>query len=1229
MDCGSQDEVGACPTSTVKDSQCQAHPRLADPCVEYWTKWDEWTPGLKDSFQERHVFQMEDFIRHRLQVFMSLEPELIGAVNIPAVSFPEEPAEDASYDEKQRYLIDSYNVAMDIALPKKHERWPRQRRLLQTSLTQYRPLYQELRLEDPTTTIRLLEVLPGPPEDPMIKTRLFNANLHSLGHKYEALSYAWGKVASLREMRSIHVNSFKLPVTPNLYNALISLRQPDRARMLWVDSVCINQGDLNERREQIVLIAHIYSKSERTVVFLGPSTTKTRAFFNFLSLPICQLSHCEKCQKNHAWPSRNQRPIEACAEAALDEQDVVDGFVQVCSMSWWTRVWILQEFMLSRSDPLMYCGRDAVSNRQLTLNVDYMYDWIHDRKTHPEPVIGCTAFGVNVGQQADDVSEDGSKDDEHSATSESREPTDDLGRDDLSVASGNRGDKEAFFEVLRRRLRGLSLAPRSTDGHEWNIWGARVWMVKNVLNGRTLCRPWNGAQDVYKSLNSSCSDPHDIVYGVRELADHAFRDMFIPDYTVSVPDLYTKLATYLIMMEYWSDLFWHYPHRLKDKYPRGSQAFTSIPSWVPDFTRRVEPKAADRVPDHGAKPIRNNPFIVDRVLFCTGWVLDEIFQVFPLPKNDPFKLLQQLWYIERAHGWTPYQVMNGKPSSNLHDWDKPKDTKPSLRGFHPFPSVAWATDRSGSSDGRSIVQTLEAFMDLEGIIEVFDRGIELATPCLRRIFDREGKRYGPSASREERDEFLERASGIRDRLGDLMLEFMYEDDKRTDFIGICTFDFEGLRAQVLHNLIPMAPWQPLRMNRPKFVNEEVDNICNPPFLKAVLQRPIVYRSLLALINKGIKDVEERIMRRMIVMNFAQVVHDAAMELVGGQSEVTYDYVGDNYARILTRIMASGDQLNADHGLHNDDGSNDGGREGIIVDHLFLSTLSDDEAYSDRPDSALILCQSNAEDGDPLLDKMYFDEAGQPLGTRPVEGAYSFKILNKSTMMSEPRHRASSIYGDNSSDFADDSNASADDELHAEPQRADCDLEHPGSPDEAQRDYPTDPAVPLVEESEKATHSKNGTYNSTLSSKRSRPSLFRGGPTGELSTWRRTEKRKSTQVHLVFQDLCDFLTGREFFITEMGLMGLTAPGVRGVCDGDDLLMLQDMAFPMVARLEPSKKLGNPKMRRRDMPTLRMRREIVGSAMVRGIDAKGGQLDTVEFPDHFEPLSGRSLGFLRIK
>ncbi|CAG9975118.1 unnamed protein product [Clonostachys byssicola] len=1111
---------------------------------------------------------------------------------------------------------------MDVALPKKQDRWPKQRRLVQTSLTQYRPLYRELRLEDPTTTIRLLEVLPGQPDDPVIKTRLFNASLHSLGHKYEALSYAWGEAVSLREMRSIHVNSFKLPVTPNLYNALISLRQPDRARMLWVDSVCINQGDLNERREQIVLISHIYSMSEQTVVFLGPSTAKTRAFFTFLSLPICQLSHCEECQKNHARPSWDQAPLEACAEAGLDEQDVLDGFVEVCSMSWWTRVWILQEFMLSRSDPLMHCGRDTVSNHQFTANFEYMYDWIHHRKTHPKPVDGCTACGGHVGQQTDEVSEDGSEDNEHSIISEGGEVTDDLGGDDLSVASGSSGDEEDVIEIVRRRLRGLRLAPRSTDGHEWNIWGARVWRVKSVLLGRTLCRPWNGGADVYKYLNSSCSDPHDIVYGVRELADHAFRDMFIPDYTISVPDLYTKLATYLIMMEYWSDLFWFYPHRLKDKFPRRSQESASIPSWVPDFTRRVELKAADRIPDEEAKPIENNPFIIDRVLFVTGWVLDEIFQVFPLPKNDPFRLLQQLWYIERTHGWTPYETMSGSSSYNLHAWDKPRSTEVPPRAVHAFPSVAWATNKADPSDGRSIVQTLEACMNLERMVEVFDSGFELAGPCLRRIFDREGKGYGPSASREHRDEYLERVSSIRGRISDLMLHFVHETDKRTDFIGICTFDFEGLRAQVLHSLIPMTPWQPMRMNRPKFVNEEVDNICNPPIVNADLQRPIVYRSLLALIDKGITDVEERMMRREVVMNFAQVVHDAAMELVGGQSEVTYEYLGDNFARILARIVQSNDQLNSDHGLHADDSSNAGGREDLVVDHFLLSPFYGDEADSSRHDGPLILYSGNEEENDPFLEKMYFDKAGQPLGSRPVEGASSFEIMYDRTMLSEPRRRANSIYRDNSSAFADD-------ELDAEPQRADGDVEDRESSEEARCNYPTDPVVPLVEESEEATDSKNETYNTVSSSKRSRPSFIRGGPSGRLSMWRRTEKRKSTQVHLVFQDLCDFLAGREFFITEMGLMGLTGPGVRGVCDGDDLLMLQDMAFPIVARLEPSEELGNPKMRRRSMPTLRMRREIIGSAIVRGIDTKGGHTDKVEFPEHFEPLSGKKLGLLRIK
>ncbi|VUC29956.1 unnamed protein product [Clonostachys rosea] len=1223
MECTPHDEVDACQTSTVKDAQCKGHPRLTDSCVDHWTKWDEWTPGLKDSFQEFHIEKLEIFTLQKLQAFMSLDAELIGSVNIPAVSFPEEPPEHASYEEKQKYLIDSYTLVMDIALPKNLDRRARKQRLLQTSLTQYRSLYQELRLKDPTTTIRLLEILPGSPEGPVISTRLFNASLHSLDRPYEAISYTWGTVTSPREMRSIRVNSFNLPVTPNLYNALISLRQLNAARTVWVDSVCINQGDLNERREQVLLIAHIYAKSERTVVFLGPSTATTEAFFAFLALPICQLSHCEKCQKGHGQASWHQPPLEACVEAGLDEQDVLDGFVEVCSMPWWTRVWILQEFMLSRSDPLLYCGRDTVSNRQLTANLDRISSWIHHRKTHPQPVYGCAACGGKIEKQADDVSEDGSEDEQHSASSETREATNDFG-DDQSVASGNRGDvEETVMEIIRRRLEGLRVDPRSTNGHEWNMWGARVWLVESVLARRTLCRPWNNAPDVYKNLKSNCSDPHDIVYGVRELTDHAFRDMFIPDYTISVADLYTKLATYLIVMEYWSDIFWHFPHRLKDKYPRGSQESTNIPSWVPDFTRPVKPKEADRVTYDKPRPVKSNPFIIDRVAFFRGWVLDEIFQVFPLPNDDPFRLLQQLWYIERTHGWAPYELMSGKPSYNLHDWDNPKDMEANLRRFHPFPSVAWATDESRSSDGRSIVQTLEAFMDLSGLMEAMDSGYRLVKPCLQRIFDREGKCYGPSASREDNDEFRRRRTSMSERLRHLMLGFMHDGDRRTDFVGICTFDFEGLRAQVLHHLLPMTPWQPLRMNRPKFVNEEADNICNPPIVNANLQRPIVYRSLLALINNDIEDIEERIMRREVIMNFAQVVHDAAMELVGGRSEVTYECLGHELADIEKCIPQSHDRLHADHSLQNDDASTAGGCVDVIVDHFVLLQLHGGVDDRSRPDGPLILYHRDEADDDRLVEKVYFDEVGQPLGPGVFKDARSFSTMYDRAMMSEPMER------NGNQTYIDDLSAPVNEELCSEPQSPDDNPEDRKSTEEAQSDYLSDSAASTQGELEEVTDANDDAYSIVSSLEQSRTSQIYGGPSGKLTTWRRTEKRKSTQVHLVFQDLCDFLAGREFFITETGLLGLTAPGVRGVCDGDDLLMLQDMTFPIVARLEPSEKLGNPKMRRRSMSTLRMRREIVGSAIVRGIDTKDGHLDKVDFPEHFVPLSSMDIGLLRIK
>ena len=58
-------------------------------------------------------------------------------------------------------------------------------------------------------------------------------------------------------------------MTKNLHAALVRLRDPFLKRILWVDAICINQQDEEERTQQVAAMARIYGLAKRVVVWLG------------------------------------------------------------------------------------------------------------------------------------------------------------------------------------------------------------------------------------------------------------------------------------------------------------------------------------------------------------------------------------------------------------------------------------------------------------------------------------------------------------------------------------------------------------------------------------------------------------------------------------------------------------------------------------------------------------------------------------------------------------------------------------------------------------------------------------------------------------------------------------------------------------------------------------------------------------------------------------------------
>lgn len=146
------------------------------------------------------------------------------------------------------------------------------------SYTRSPDCYREPLLPD---SIRLLRLLPNEDKEAPIRYELFHYSLQESSkrtHPYDALSYVWG---GSNKPQSIFIHEhnptsgydstseFDLPVTENLHEALLRLRDHSIERILWIDAVCINQKDEREKEIQILSMAKIYAQAKCVIVWLG------------------------------------------------------------------------------------------------------------------------------------------------------------------------------------------------------------------------------------------------------------------------------------------------------------------------------------------------------------------------------------------------------------------------------------------------------------------------------------------------------------------------------------------------------------------------------------------------------------------------------------------------------------------------------------------------------------------------------------------------------------------------------------------------------------------------------------------------------------------------------------------------------------------------------------------------------------------------------------------------
>jgi hypothetical protein len=174
----------------------------------------------------------------------------------------------------------------------------------------------------PDNSIRLLTLLPGDRSTPL-ECELHRADLPGLANSgeatkptFEALSYTWG--GSNKPQRIICGNS-AIEITQSLFEALMDLRQAKTARTLWIDAVCIDQGDADEKKKQLHHMTSIYRHATQVVIWLGLAEESTGRAVDLIQ----QAANCLRREYGRKMPPSNLPDME---EPFSDEKNEARGF---------------------------------------------------------------------------------------------------------------------------------------------------------------------------------------------------------------------------------------------------------------------------------------------------------------------------------------------------------------------------------------------------------------------------------------------------------------------------------------------------------------------------------------------------------------------------------------------------------------------------------------------------------------------------------------------------------------------------------------------------------------------------------------------------------------------------------------------------------------------------------------------------------------------------------------
>ncbi|PQE12520.1 Heterokaryon incompatibility protein [Rutstroemia sp. NJR-2017a BBW] len=181
---------------------------------------------------------------------------------------------------------------------------------------------------------------------------------------YYALSHSWG---AQNQSVAVQIDSQILFVSLDLAAGFRRFRElaaeyselEPPVKYLWVDSVCINQNDIWERSSHVGLMGKIYSRSIKTLIWLGPDLNSSFATWQQIDR-IYNIFRVQYPAATSPIDITVKMYSDSChANSGLPEwrDELWAGLKELLELRWFSRIWVVQEVVLSPQDPIIIHGK--------------------------------------------------------------------------------------------------------------------------------------------------------------------------------------------------------------------------------------------------------------------------------------------------------------------------------------------------------------------------------------------------------------------------------------------------------------------------------------------------------------------------------------------------------------------------------------------------------------------------------------------------------------------------------------------------------------------------------------------------------------------------------------------------------------------------------------------------------------------------------------------------------